>query len=228
MVRTVTEDFNVANTTVTGISGANVKDVSKQLDIECNKVKYDNVIFVVGGNDCDSPQEEDNIIQDFNDLICKGKAKCENVVVSSIFPRKSGPQIQNKIDSVNSKLSKACAEKSCKYVNQDGTFKLYDGTRNDSLYKDNVHLNKKGKDKMLSNLGLIYQERTYAQVVSNNSRNTKTIGNAYPRSGTVTDNTYHRLGNETYPHRRPDNKNNQPTCHFCGVPGHMKNQCRFW
>ena len=80
---------------------------------------------------------------------------------------------------------------------------------------------------MLSNLGLIYQERTYAHVVSNNSRNTKTIGNAYPRSGTVTDNTYHRLGNETYPHRRPDNKNNQPTCHFCGVPGHMKNQCRF-
>ena len=128
--------------------------------------KFKNIVFVVGGNDCQSPREVTTILGDFNSLIVKGKSISEHVLVSSVFPRKGGQQLQEKIDEFNNNLPNLCENSSCKYINQNCTFKVPNSTRNDVLYKDNVHLNKSGVCKMISNLGIEFKEKSYAQAVS--------------------------------------------------------------
>ena len=87
MVRTVPDDFYLENASVTGISEASIKDVTDRFEIETNDRTFQNVIFAVGGNDCESPKEVTTIIKDFSELIVKGKSKCDHVVVSSFLEK---------------------------------------------------------------------------------------------------------------------------------------------
>ena len=229
MVKTVTDDFDLENTEVTAMSGGCIQDVSHKLETQMKNKKFENIVFVVGGNDCQSPREVTTILDGFNSLIVKGKSISEHVVVSSVFPRKGGPELQDKIDEVNNKLSNLCENSSCKYINQDCTFKVLDGTRNDVLYKDNVHLNKSGVCKMLSNLGIEFKEKSYAQAVLR-GRSSNSLHEHRPSSGNrAWGQKQQHLESRTWRNMKQTSsyrKREQPTCHFCGIPGHMKDQCR--
>ena len=229
MVKTVTDDFDLENTEVTAMSGGCIQDVSHKLETQMKNKKFENIVFVVGGNDCQSPREVTTILDGFNSLIVKGKSISEHVVVSSVFPRKGGPELQDKIDEVNNKLSNLCENSSCKYINQDCTFKVLDGTRNDVLYKDNVHLNKSGVCKMLSNLGIEFKEKSYAQAVLR-GRSSNSLHEHQPSSGNrAWGQKQQHLESRTWRNMKQTSSyrtREQPTCHFCGIPGHMKDQCR--
>ena len=115
------------------------------------------------------------------------------------------------------------------FVNQDGTFRQMGGTQNDALFsEDGKHLNIIGKKKMLCNLGLIFKSKTYATALSGNkfsSQNKPTNGNMmyhkdYQSSKKVTCQQDHKSW------RTVQRSHRQLRCHFCGISGHMKQQCR--
>ena len=54
-----------------------------------------------------------------------------NVTISSIPPRSDDAVAQEHIEIVNANLNAIATEKGAKFINQDETFKLRDGTPND-------------------------------------------------------------------------------------------------
>ena len=103
-----------------------------------------------------------------------------------MLPRTNSSTLQEKIDSVNLKLADVCKEIPCKFINQDCHFNMLDGSRNDALYTgDDKHLNTGGKRKLLSNLGLVFQKRSYANVTAQNVKSSGNVRNeakAYNRN----------------------------------------------
>ena len=72
------------------------------------------------------------------------------------------------------------------------------------------------------NLGLVYAEKTYSDVLSNDTNNknseTKHIRGQHEANTSQW---------KTVSRRRHNGTNSNPKCHFCGVSGHMRRQCKF-
>ena len=223
ILRDVSDKYRLQDTKVISKSGGKVTTIKEELKTFKNKQKFQQTCLVVGGNDVDSPKEIGTIITDYRNLITESRDVSEHVTIASVLPRKSGPQIQEKIDSTNSELERLCREMNCKFVNNNGTFKMLDGSMNDALYNaDGVHLNKAGTSKLLMNLGLVYAEKTYSDVLSNDTNNknseTKHIRGQHEANTSQW---------KTVSRRRHNGTNSNPKCHFCGVSGHMRRQCKF-
>jgi lysophospholipase L1-like esterase len=224
MLRNITDSFKVENVEIIPISGAHVPRIKAEIRSKKHKNKYQQVCVVVGGNDVESPKEIDAIINDFDELISETKDASEHVTIASIFPRKGGPMLQDKIDETNVKLAELCLQKSCKFVDTNGSFKMLDGKRNDALYKkDGVHLNKQGNEKLLSNLGLVYSEKTYADIVTNKASPIKLKSRTSTHQSSSQTEDWQTVSNRRY---KEHTRSKEPRCFFCGIPGHMKQQCR--
>ena len=149
-------------------SGGQVTTIKEESKTFKNKQKFKRICLVGGGNDVDSPKDKGAIITDFCNLIPESRDVNEHVTLASVLLRKSGPQIQEETDSTNSELEKLRHKLDCKFVNNNGTFKMLDGCMNDALCNtDEVHLNGAGTSKLLMNLCLAYAEKTYSDVLSN-------------------------------------------------------------
>ena len=136
-----------------------------------------------------------------------------------MLPRTNSSTLQEKIDSVNLKLADVCKEIPCKFINQDCHFNMLDGSRNDALYTgDDKHLNTGGKRKLLSNLGLVFQKRSYANVTA---QNVKSSGNVRNEAK-----AYNRNDWQTVYNHKTRLSQNEVRCHYCGIQGHLKKQCR--
>ena len=65
---------------------------------------YESIILIVGGNDCDAnpPKEAEAIVQSYSERIDSTRKKCQKVKVTSICPRLSSKEVQDKIDKIDS------------------------------------------------------------------------------------------------------------------------------
>ncbi len=72
--------------------------------------RYPGITIVAGGEDCvaDPSASAPDITESFRQLIRDAKEECESVVVSSICPRLSSTETQDKIDAVNAGLNAVC------------------------------------------------------------------------------------------------------------------------
>ena len=152
------------NTDVISISGAKCGDI-------CNKLTsmgrtYKNITLVVGGNDCSSSMETNDIIENFALLVaCAKSCATESVSVTSICPRPENPIVQDRINQVNIALKTASEKHDFKFIDTNDMFTLKDGSINDGyLLDDGVHLTYKGTEKLAQKLHVLnYKEAVIRQ-----------------------------------------------------------------
>lgn len=82
---------------------------------------------------------------------------CKTLHIASICPRLNA-EVQNHIQSINTKLVRLCEDQSCDFVNADPVLFLSNGEVNDGYYADDVHLTGKGIKRVLSILPLNRQD----------------------------------------------------------------------
>ena len=145
------------DTEVRSVSGGKVNDV---LNIVRNSTSHvDQLITLVGSNDCAEPSREPGSVQDilsiYDELITVAKTKARNVAVSSICPRLNADKAQECIDALNTGLQELCTARECDFINQSASFQLGDGSVNDGYFiNDGVHLNRQGTNRIAKNLKL--------------------------------------------------------------------------
>ena len=149
-------DFNPnkqSNIEVKCIRGAQSDDLSDFL--KKNECTYNQVILVVGSNDCSTKLSAEEVVLKMKNLACVAQRFSKQpVILSSICPRTDNPSFQMKAESVNAALS-ACDTSDFLFVNNDPSFRLQDDTINDGyLHKDGHHLSCSGSMRLARNLKL--------------------------------------------------------------------------
>ena len=246
MIRDLSSTDN--NLTIKSISGAKVSDITEELE-KCQE-KYDNISIVVGGNDCDDDKATStSVTSDMNTMIDTAKKTATHVKISSILPRIKSKCASShlKIDQINQNMKRACdSDSTCEYIDHYSNFTLADKSANDALYhRDGVHLNFKGCDKLINNLGL-------SKVATYNPRNKRksahqSTGRSNPKNPSDWNDHSHysrsensadyNLDNYRYTyrshrnnyHHSKDQRNRSQgqgrQCYGCGAYGHIQRFC---
>jgi hypothetical protein len=234
------------DTDVMSISGGHINEVAAEIS-KTPADKYNHVVLVVGGNDCD-PRElttqvsPSNIVEEYKDLVKICKTKTQSVSVSSICPRTTTVHARNQIDSVNAGLQVMCGEENVNFVDNTQCFYLKDNSVNDAyLLADGVHLNYKGTNKLAQNLCLKLKDGQTSVCVTR-KRNLGPKRPFYLRSGETYENDNfeyshqfwkraHQKANssekyETYSRSSDDAGVRNVRCYFCYETNHTKRTCR--
>ena len=96
LLHNVTSEFDLEKTEVISVSGGRVPTIKDKLASLANGVKFKQTCLVVGGNDANSSCEVQDVVDDYSKLIREAKSVSESVTVSSLLPRKGGPQLRIK------------------------------------------------------------------------------------------------------------------------------------
>lgn len=156
------DNNRIQNAFVHSISGGKIKDAISYVD-DVPAGKYSSITLVIGGNDCDDPSSSPaDVVKTYTDLIGKAQQKSTNVIIGSILPRHcpDDPNVSQRIDTVNAEIQVVCNDTNCKYVENNTSFKLLDGSLNDGYYLHErnttklVHLNDRGTSKLCDLLNI--------------------------------------------------------------------------
>ena len=214
-------------------SGASVQDITRALDKE--SYKFDEIIIVTGGNDCDNQAKTvTDIKDDFVKLCSRAKQLSSHVKVASVLPRPK-PRSETshlKSDQINRDLKHLCASiVECEFVDNNVNFTLSDNSANDALYLwDGVHLNSIGSKKLMENLKL----SELVNVSRPRPVNGYKLNQSFPLNKTgqhrhLYQNVprqigYRQVTQNTY---RPSFNQNRgkPVCWSCGKTGHKIERC---
>ena len=126
------------------MAGAKLRDIENALSSE--NIQYNKITIVGGTKDC-SPADCDpeDVISKYKDVIQEAKKHCDLVAVSSVLPRNDNSIANKNGDRVNSKLSDLCRSLDCLYIDNNGTFKLADGSINEAMLDAaGFHLSERG------------------------------------------------------------------------------------
>ena len=83
------------------------------------------------------------------------KSIANSIAVSSVCPRNISPEVTECISSVNAGLQAFSSDQDVEYVNNNLSFYLQDGSRNDGyLLPDNAHLTRAATNRLVANLKL--------------------------------------------------------------------------
>ena len=125
---------------------------------------------------------------------------------------------------VNCSLEELCDATKASFISHDKNFRLADNTTNDLLLaSDGVHLNSKGVDRLISNIGLksVKPKNAKTNNVPKKSRHSKWTNMQQRRPAK----NQRRQKQSQRPSSR--SKHDQLVCDYCGVTGHHANCCRF-
>ena len=221
ILKPISDEFTLASTKVYGKSGGRIADIISELEKRGSKEKYQSATFVISGNDCESPKEVGEIVNDFRTLIDTAKSKMNMSHCQACCPGKVGrssktklmrsiPNFQIYVMKNHVNMLTMTVLSNCLMVAEMTHYNI-----------DGKHLNNIGKIKMLNNLGLLFKERTCANVAASKreprtkDRQQVTTTGRRPSDWTTVTRNSHRRADQT-----------EPCCHFCGIKGHMKSQCR--
>ena len=158
LLRNIDEN-KLVRTTVETISNAKITDVAERLrDEHLLNENLKNVFICVGTNDCASKDLNiDEAIISYKNMLKSIQDKVEkpdNIIVSSVPPRKDKKEHQDRVEALNAALTTAAADTGATFVSHDQNFKLVDGEINDGylLMSDGLHLSRQGTNRLLKNL----------------------------------------------------------------------------
>ena len=156
IIRDVDED-KLEHVEVRSYSGATVKEIHTEMHDINNK--YEKVIIVAGGNDCDTNgngRDISDVIVDYRGLITDCKKIAAEVSVATVCPRLKGPAVTERIDALNAGLQVLCSDENIAILDNEATFKLGNGAINDGyiMNKCKTHLTYAGTNALVKNLGL--------------------------------------------------------------------------
>ncbi|CAH1801393.1 unnamed protein product, partial [Owenia fusiformis] len=147
------DETKLENTDVTCIRGGTISDVHKRLTEKADR--YDKIYLQIGSNDCKRNSDVELICENYKMLLKGAKQCCESLVVSSITPRLDDNEAQARVEQVNGFLICHCIDEDVKYIDNDTTFKLQDGSINDGfLAPDHLHLADAGTNRLIKNLNI--------------------------------------------------------------------------
>lgn len=158
----ILRDFNngtFENTTVRCIRGASVESIRMDLTDEIDLEKIQNLIIHVGTNDVSSGSDVTEILEKFEDMITTlqvATPKTENgpfITVSGPCPRLDA--YSPEIEELDNKLNELMLKLDCRYIANSLSFKYADGRIDRSMYSDDVHLNRKGAERLAERLTAI-------------------------------------------------------------------------
>ncbi len=199
------DESRLLDTKVISKAGASVNDINSVVDRLPDK--YPKITLVVGGNECENSADKtpEDITNSLGSLIRSAKTKADKIVVSSICPRLSKKETQEKIDAVNAGLNVVCSDiTDVAFIDSTPTFRLGDGSINDGyLLPDGVHLTGNGVNKLAQKLELPVANSMEGVV------------------RTKTDHRQHRSGDVTTRNTHGDRQR----CYFCFERGHVKGNC---
>ena len=161
VLRDVDND-RLSNAYVHSMSGGKIRDAANYIN-DVPAGKYNNVVLLIGGNDCDDPSLSlSEITKSYSDLIVQSKTKFGQTIVGSVLPRRNpeNPTVTERIDTLNAELQILSADNDCTFIDNNIAFKLQDGTINDGYYlaeRDTgklVHLNDRGTTKLCEILNI--------------------------------------------------------------------------
>jgi hypothetical protein len=222
------DEANLLNTDIHCIHGGYIKDATDFLD-DIPENRYKQIVTLIGGNNCEDRRcDEQDIINEYKELIVKANSKAQQTTVASILPRIClDDEVMKKIDKVNNELATYCnsLDDTLKFVNNDTSFKLQDGDVNDGYFlmdgntTKQVHLNFKGTKKLCHNLDL----KVKAGKTATKDRSSKKVQDK--KFSWKVDHTAprdeHRGMESTY----SSNPNSGKSCWFCGETNHIFNNC---
>jgi hypothetical protein len=156
------DNTKIENTTVHNLSGGKIKD-AKDVIHNIPARQYSEIALVIGGSDCeDTTTTVKDIVEEYKGLLSVAKEKAENVIVGSILPRicPHDEDTAHRINAVNAEIEVVCEEYSLKYVDNNVSFRLQDGTVNNGYYlkerntEKQVYLTNKGTSKLCQNMNI--------------------------------------------------------------------------
>ena len=96
IVKSILDQFTLESTKVYGKSGGRIADIISELEKRGSKEKYQSATFVIGGNNCESPKEVGEIVNDFRTLIDTAKSKVNMSHCQACCPGKVGRSYKTK------------------------------------------------------------------------------------------------------------------------------------
>ena len=205
----------IENTRVECIRGATILWVKYFLVKE--KTSANKLSIVVGTNDCSNCDgDAEKVISDYQQLLDVACDAAESVTISSIPPVVYDRKRQETADMVNCSLEELCDTTKASFISHDKNFRLADNTTNDLLLaSDGVHLNFKGVDRLISNIGLksVKPKNAKTNDVPEKSRHSKWTNIQQRRPAN---------------NQRRQNQSHRPSlvCDYCGVTVHLAKRCR--
>ena len=137
--------------------GAKVNDITNML-ATMKENTYSTVTVLVGANNCSTTENSDieDILASYDKLLTEAnRVAALTVRISSLCPRTRNVVEDRKIKDVNVRLKQKAVQKGYKFIDNDTNFRFQDGNADSSvLQSDGVHLNSKGVERLISNLGL--------------------------------------------------------------------------
>jgi hypothetical protein len=194
------------NTDVICKPGGHISDIADEVT-KVPSDRYERIVLVAGGNNCDPKNRSaaietpSEIVNEYRSLVSLCKQKSNKVLVSSVCPRLKGPEITNRIDSVNAGLQVLCGEENVSYIDNSVFFSLKDDSVNDAyLLDDGCHLTYKATDRLAQNLQLQLKDGINS-VCSNDRTKKKFIArkNNKEHVSSSTDVTEDNLNGLSYP-----------------------------
>lgn len=192
---------------------------------------HDELTLVVGGNDCDSkpPKTADDIIKGFDSLLVDAKSKARQVFVSSICPRISSEETNDKIDAVNAGLNVICSDRNVAFIDNAPSFHLGDGAINDGYFvADGIHLNRAAVNKLAQNLKLRIKDKAEGACKDMSNRTGRPNKNDH-LSRSLASRGPIIARHEGASSRRTGAQHQMAglvRCDYCGESGHIKENCR--
>ena len=139
---------------IRGISGGTINDVTTALKIHPTN-DTSTVTLVIGSNDCDSPSTTTEILSDFKSVVDEAKrVATDTVVITSILPRMTTKIYQRKADTINSHLAKLSNDLNCIFIDDDSNMRFANGSLDECIFTDKIHLNHSGTERLIQNLQL--------------------------------------------------------------------------
>ena len=134
------------------VRGGKANDITNELLSLPKETKFENIMLLVGSNDCASSSFNETTFQeDYTNIFQVAKLIAENIVLVSLCPRLD--DASGNIRRGNIIIEKLANDENCHYVDNESSFRLLNGSINTALYnKDGIHLNYHGTRKLAHNL----------------------------------------------------------------------------
>lgn len=116
---------------------------------------FSRIVVQIGSNDIDTGGQGSLIMKDFEELFENLKA-CgdQKVTISSPLVRLNNPRYMNTLRKVNSSLHLLCDQYGFEFIDNEPAFTLKNEKIDDSVFEDNVHIDKKGTERLIENWGI--------------------------------------------------------------------------
>ena len=159
LIRDIDEN-KLVNTNCVCLPGACINDIKAAISKFPTSQKLHRLAIVVGGNDCDGRTdanlEVSQILQEYENLIKVAKEVSASVAISRVCPLNRSDEVTQRITTLNAGLKVRCEELGVDFIDNDPSFHLQDGSRNDGfLLADGIQLTHAATMKLVSNLQLV-------------------------------------------------------------------------